>query len=312
MNDMTQAATGLSTPVDISRSDLADAVRSTATLADLTISMWSGERTDRKLSEELKVTHNAVGHTGRYLKNLMAGCDARLKEVRAAFAAARTAHYQLTLPWVSNPHADRAMGPRLLPNLLFERYLEEMSRLKREATQKLQAFLHEYPSLVTQAQQNLGGMANPADYPDVAEIGNSFRLVFDFTPIPAANAFVNLPDSMIEKLGMALQKRQEHALRCAQEDMWRQVKEKVGHMVERLAEPDTKFKSSTVENVRELITLLPGFNCAGDTRVATVVSDIDRMLAGVDSKQLRDDDHTRVDVVNQARAISNKLDQWGL
>ena len=314
-NDMPNPAVTADAAADtlnVSHADLTEAVRSTALLADLTISLWSGERTDRKISAKLKEDAHAVGNTGRYIKNLLAGCDAELKGVRAAYAQARALHYQLTLPWVSNPHAERNTGARLLPNMLFHRYVSEMGGLQRIAKTQLDAFLAEYPALVQQAQANLAGLADPADYPTVDEVRACFRIDIDFQPVPDGKGFHGLPDGMLDKLGDRLRTRQERAIAASQADMWGRVRDGVGHLVDRLKEPDTKFKANSIEAVRELVTLLPGFNCAGDERVEPVVADIKAMLEGISAEDIRKDDRVRQDVVSKARAIASKLDQWGL
>ena len=319
MNDIpTQPVTIVDETVTVSRQDLAEAVRSTALLADLTISMWSGQKTDREVGDKLKEDAGAVGNTGHYVKNLLAGCDASLKGVRAAYAAARVTHYTLTLPWVSNPQAERNTGPRLLPNMLFEKYLLQMSKLRKEAEAKLLDFAAEYPALVSQAQANLGGLAKQADYPDAAQIESQFKLSFDFAPIPAANAFQGLRDDVLASLGKALHKRQLAAVQASQTAMWERVRESIGHLTDRLSEPvgpngsSGKFKSSTVESVRELLTLLPGFNCVKDPRVTDVVEDISKMLDGVDAEALRKDTGTRADTVRRARALTEKMNSWGV
>jgi len=296
----------------IKREDLTEAVRATALLADLTISLWSGERTDRGLSDKIRAAEGAVGNTGRYLKNLLAGCDTELKDVKASYMAARAAHYQLTLPWVSNPTAQRQSGPRLLPNMLFDRYLTEMSKLRRSAQGKRDNFILEYPRLVAQAQSNLAGMAKAEDYPDQEEIRSSFKLTFDFIPIPSSGAFQGLPDGMLERLGNQLRQRQLRAVETSQAAMWERVREAVSHMIERLDDPAAIFKVNSIDNVRELITLLPGFNYAGDARVTTVVEDIDRMLDGITPKMLRQSQEARADVARQAKVLTSKMDQWGL
>lgn len=303
--------------ITVDREDLTEAVRACALLADLTVGIWAGEATDRGLMEKIKVDAGAVGNTGRVIKNLMAGCENHLKEVRAAYQCARQVHYDLTLPWVSNPTASRIQGPRLLPNLLFTKYLTDMSELKREAIRALRKFLDVYPDLIVRAQANLGGMAKPEDYPTVDQVEARFKLSFDFAPIPAATAFQGLPEGMLERLGNQLHKRQEAAVGLAQAAMWERVKETVGHLIERLEgvnEDGTPkvFKVNSIDNVRELIVLLPGFNCAGDPRVTTVVEDIEHMLEGVNAKSLRNNQGVRSDVVNKAQAINDKLAKWGL
>lgn len=292
--------------------DMTEAVRATAILVDLSISMWSGELTDRAIGAKVKEDAGAVGNTGRYLKNLLAGCDTKLKEVRAAYAQARATHYNLTLPWVSDPTAQRAIGPRLLPNALFERYLTQMGMLQRAAHASRDEFLHDYPSLVRQAQSNLGDMANPAEYPTVDAVREAFKLKFDFQPIPAANAFRGLSEGMIAKLAAAMERRQLQAVTAAQDAMWERVKEGVTHLVGRLEDPDTRFKEASVEAVRELIVLLPGFNCTDDPRITEITQNITEMLDGITAKDIRGDARLRQDVVTKARAITHKLQSWGL
>jgi hypothetical protein len=314
MNDMPDTVTvneAFEVITTVSRADLTDAVREMALLADLTISLWSGERTDRALSEKIKSDAGAVGNTGRYLKNLLAGCDTELKAVRGAYAAARTLHYQLTLPWVSQAGgSDRQVGPRLLPNALFMRYLDEMGKLKNAAEAKRDAFVADYPDLVLRAQSNLAGMARPEDYPSPEGVRDAFRLVFDFLPIPAAASFVGLPDAMLDRLGAQLTRRQTRAMATAQQAMWERVRDAVGHLVDRLADPETVFKSSSIEAVRELVTLLPGWNCAGDPKVTTVVDHINDMLHGIDAAELRKDTRLRAVVASQAGQLASKLEQW--
>jgi hypothetical protein len=310
MNDMTQTAAEAETKV--SALDLTDAVRSTALLADLTISVWSAERTDHAIMEQVKRDANAVGNVGRAVKNLLAGVDTQLKETRSAFMACRTLHYSLTLPWVANPHATRMTGPRLLPTALFMRYVEEMGKQKRAAMQQLDAFVLEYPNLQQQAMQNLGGLAQASDYPTPGQIKAQFDVRFDFEPVPAAQSFGGLPPATLEKLGNALQRKQENMTRNAQAAMWTEARERIQHLAEKLADPEAKFKNTTVVGVQDLLTLLPGWNVAGDERIAEIVSDVKEMLAGIDVKDLRKDEIVRKQVAGEAQKVVDKLAQWGI
>jgi hypothetical protein len=295
----------------LSRADLAEAVRASALLADLTISRWSGEMTDRKISAKLKEDANAVGNTGRFIKNLLSGVDAPLKKVHAAFQMARITHYSLTLPWVTNPHQQGGgNGARLLPTALFERYMSEMSRKKRDAEDERDKFLADYADLCTRALANLAGLADPADYPPVEEVRKSFRLSFGFTPIPESASFPALPGTMLDRLSERLLARQEYAIQSAQAEIWVRVREHVENLHDRVSDPDSNFKSAAVENVREMITLLPGFNTARDPRVTNIVTDIRNMLGNLSPKDIRSSPEERERVAGESRAIMDKLDQW--
>jgi hypothetical protein len=276
--------------------------------------MWNAERTDRALMEEIKSSKHAIGNVGRTIKNLLAGCDDQLKKTRAAYTAARVAHYELTLPWVSNPKAERQSGPRLLPSMLFDKYMLTMGALRRTALTELDKLVYDYPGLVTQAQANLGGMADAQDYPTPEWVREAFQLSFDFQPIPPAGAFKGLgimPDTL-EKLGKALMRKQAQAAQSAQAAMWSNVRERVSHLVDRLAQPDAKFKRATVEQVRELVELMPGWNVTSQVGVTELVEDIKNMLANVDAEDIRKDARLRADVATQASRITDKLNQWGV
>ena len=292
--------------------DLSEAVRSTAILADVTISIWGAERTDPKIMERAKSDAGATGNVGRAIKNLLAGADANYKDTKAAFAAVRALHYGMTLPWVSDPHAERQRGPRLLPNLLFERYATAISAKRREAMQALDKFIDGYDADVAKAKSNLAALAD-ADYPDANEVRRLFRIAVDFEPIPAGTAFRGLPPSFASKLAAGLAKRQEVMVRSSQAAMWEEVRDRIGHLAERMGDADARFKATTIESVRELLVLLPGWNVAGDERAAEVVRDIDRMMANVaDADQVRRDVNLRGSVAGQAAGLIDKLAAWGL
>ena len=301
----------MSEQLSITHADVGEAVRSTAVLADITISMWGGERTDADLMAKVRADAGAVGNVGRVIKNMLAGADGSLKEVKSAFNAVRMEHYAMTLPWVADPHAMRATGARLLPNVLFDQYLKVMGTRRRVALQTLDKFIAEYPDLVVRARTNLGNMAD-LTYPTPEDVRAQFRIGFDFEPIPSGHTFKGLPDALLHKLSKSLHEKQERMIAAANAAMWETVRERVARLAERMSDPEAKFRESTVENLRDLIVLLPGWNLAGDARAAEITEDITRMLAGVDAKALRDKTDVRKDVAEQARNVVDKLSQWNL
>lgn len=304
MNQMSEIAM-------IKPDDISEAVRSTAILADVTISMWGAERSDAGMMDKVKADAGATGNVGRVMKNMLAGADGMLKDTKSAFAAVRSVHYSMTLPWVSDPHAERQRGPRLLPNLLWEKYTTAIVNRRTEAYAVRDSFVAEYPNLVEQARKNLGALAD-ANYPDAEEVRAQFKIGIDFEPIPAGVAFRGLPESVLGKLAASLQRKQERMIESATAAMWDEVRDRVKRITERLSDPEAKFKATTVEGVRELITLIPGWNVVGDERAAEVARDIEEMLHGVRAEDLRGDARVRGDVASRAQAVTDKLSSWGL
>jgi hypothetical protein len=300
---------------DVTVGDLTQAVREAAMLASVSISVWEASKTDAGLLAEVKQRHGATGDVGRVIKNMMAGVDAPLKAVHSAFFAVRSKHYEMTLPWVADPHAPRQRGPRLLPNMLFQNYSMEVTTLRRAAMAQLDAFLAEYPTLVTKAQANLGGMADSV-YPSADRIKQLFRIHFDFEPIPAGAAFKGLDDHMLERLSLGLQKKQQRQITDALGAMWAQARDRLAHLFDRLGFNDKgepiEFKEATVDNVRELLTLLPAWNLTGDPRVSEVTAKIKELLDGVDAKALRKNMALRADVRAKVKTVIDRMTEWGV
>jgi hypothetical protein len=298
--------------MNVTEGDLGKALQEAAMLAHVKISVWDSTKTDRKVMEDVKALHQAKGDVGRVMKNMLAGVDQPLKTVRSAYAAVRTRHYDLTLPWVSDLAADRKTGARLLCHPLLSRYLSELGELERLATDALEEFIPLYPTMIQNAQPNLGGMFREEDYPSAEEVRSRFRIYKDFEPIPDGTGFKGLPKGLLERLSLHLHERQQDQLTQAQASMWLAAKERVAHLIDRLADEDTKFKEASVRQVRELVSLLPGWNLARDPRVAEIAEDIDRMLGGIEAVDLRKDTSLRVSVVEEARRIADRLNAWGV
>ena len=298
--------------VDVSQTDILQAVRESAVLADVSISMWGGTKTDGKLLNDLKTQHGATGDVGTVNKKLLAGADELLKKTRTAFSAVRLRHYELTLPWVSDPHATRQEGARLLPHLITERYMSEMSALKRAAVNQLEEFLAAYPDLIVQAKANLGSMVGNTTYPTVDELRSSFRVHFDFEPLPAASNFQGLDSFMLERLTKGLQKKQQRQVVDASAAMWKRAAKPVRKLIERLENADTTIKEPTIEALREIVTLLPGWNLTGDPQMAEVTEEINELISGLDAKTLRTNEVVRSEVIAGAKRVQDKMTQWGL
>lgn len=297
--------------------DVTTALRGAGMLADVSISVWGGTKSDNDLLDQVKSQHGAVGDVGRVLKNLLAGHDTKLKAARSAFNALRQRHYEMTLPWVSDPHALRQTGPRLLTYPIFDPYMKEMARLRRAAIDAKNEFVESYPDDAAEARKNLGTMASQIEYPSQDEVAGAFRLHFDIEPIPESASFKGLPDAALEGLRRNLEAKQKNQVGEATKAAWAECRQRVEYLVGRLTAKtpegkDATFRNSTVENVRELLELLPGWNITGNPQVSEIVMDIRDMLGDVNSENLRKDEGLRNTTVAQAQKVVDKLASWGM
>lgn len=295
--------------------DIMDGVRQSAMLADVTISMWNAERTDKARRRKLEQDEGVIVVPGSKAttvkKNMLYGADKELEDARSAFTSIRTLHYSMTLPWVSNPQAQRQDGARLLPIMIHDDYLTAIATRRYQATVKLDEFVAVYPQRVQEAVRNLGGLGDSI-YPTADAVKVLFNARVDLEPIPNGAQFQGLPEETIERYALRLEQKQKIMLGEAQRTMWERVHNRVGHLADVLANPDSRFHETTVGHVRDLVGCLPGWNLTGDQRVDETVAGIKNLLADFDLKEVKKSDAARKQAAQQAQTVVDKLKAWGL
>ena len=92
-----------------------------AMLVSLRINAWSGRLYDRQASNHVAAHHEASASAGRYNKRLLP--KAAFAALTATMSAARSSHYDQSLPWDDQ-------GSRLLTVANYERYTELLKALR--------------------------------------------------------------------------------------------------------------------------------------------------------------------------------------
>lgn len=279
-----------------------------ALLVGVTINLFSGEKTDKRVAEEVARNHNTTAQdAGRFQKALIS--KKALEAVKTIGGEARTAHYQMTLPWLDN-------GQRLLSIAGYETYGERMSAIRSRFDSEVERFITLYPSLIEDARHRLNGMFDEGDYPPVSDLRR--RFVFDLKVLPFPNTKNWLVDEVDSLLGT-----QREALRAeaadlvargvadATRDIFERVATATGHMATKLrgyvpesetGRPAGVFRDSLVENVRDLYNLLPTLNVTGDARIDEL-RDALKALTHHNAADLRADDNFRQTTAEKADAI---------
>ena len=270
-----------------------------AMLVRLTIRKWSPERVDKGVTDEVALLKGADRNgAGCYRKNLIA--KAALKELTKVSGAARTYHYERTLPWLDD-------GQRILTAKSHMDYYAEMAKLKAEFDRLAGELVANFDSYVTDARATLGAMFNHSEYPEAGELANRFSFEVGIAPIPDSNDFrVSLPESELKRVRADLDSRAEAAMIEATKDMWRRVTESLSHMATTLATEDGKFKNSLVGNVAELAEIMDAMNVAEDPDLAAMGEELREKIAGLDPEALRNDRPTRQATAALAKEIAGR------
>lgn len=286
-----------------------------AMLAIVNISMWSARKTDKRVTREVLSSHHAHEDAGKWNKSLVA--KEALAAITEAAGAARRAHGEMTLPWLDKD------GARILPAAGYVIYAGKLRAARETFEEAARAFVDAYPSFVEQARRDLNGTFDATDYPTADEIAAKFAFKTRILPMPDAADFrVQLGDEDTAILRADIESASREALAGAMRDAWERIADAVGRMVLRLngyservarnAElPDGKrekgakgtFTSTLVDNIRDLVKLLPILNIAADPRLADIAKRMESDLCMYDADDLREDDHARATTAKAAAAI---------
>jgi len=285
-----------------------------AMLVSLTIKAWSGSKVDKKVSQDVADQHGADKDAGKYSKKLVAK-DA-LAEIKSICGEARTLHYQYTLPWSQD-------GARILPSAMHSKYSSEMREIQDRFEREVKSFMADYAYQVGIARNRLGTMFDEKDYPSPGEIEGKFAWEIKVLPIPTGNDFrVNLSAEMTDAIRKDIEATSAKAVQEANRSLFDRVVKTITHMAESLEDyaevrdEDGKikkvnpFRDSAVNNIQELVDLLPALNVTGDTSLTKVTNDIkERLLAG-SPQELREDPMLRKTVAKDARKILEDMEGY--
>jgi len=285
-------------------------ITSKAMLSTLSISMWAGNVTDKRVTREVADKENAAVDAGSYTKRLVG--KSYLAALQSIASSARQAHYVMTMPWSDQ-------GPRMLPAAMFEDYATKMAAFRERFAEALADFVRQYPAARTAAQIRLGAMFKDSDFPSVDAISGLFKFEVRYEPIPTTDFRVQLSADQVKALEADYAKASNDRVSEAMASLWERTYDAVKHLADKLSSYGSKadgagrggfFKNSTIENLREIAGLLPAMNLTGDSRLDSLAREIMDNLVYQDAESLREDETLRQNTATQAKAIMDRMSAY--
>lgn len=272
-------------------------IQNSAMLVDLNISVWTGRKMDRKVSDEIDASKHTKSRAGNYHKKLLAGTQ-KLEELQKLVSAIRIWHYEQTLPWSDG-------GSRLLPMKNFMDYKATLGDYENQFRDGVQAFLVEYPTLVTAAAFQLGDLFDSEEYPDVSKLDDKFRMRYVFMPVPEAGDFrIDVNETSKAELQAQYKEFYDNKLGEAMQDAWDRLHDCLTKMSSKLAGDEKQiFRDTLVTNAVDMCELLTKLNVTNDTKLETARKKLESALVGVTAVELRKHDAVRVDVKSRVDEI---------
>jgi len=274
-------------------------IGSNAMLIDLNISVWTGRKMDKKVSEEVDASKGTKARAGNYHKKLLAGSN-KLENIQKIVTAVRQWNYQQTLPWSDG-------GSRLLPMKNFFNYKETLNNFENQFTRAVDEFIEEYPQLVSGSAFTLGDLFDRGEYPTADSLKDKFKFKFVFSPVPDAGDFrIDVEDKAKAELEEQYKSYYEQKLADAMADAWTRLHETLTHISERLDYTDEnkkKFWDSTITNATELCSLLSNLNVTNDPKLEDARQKLEKALSGIEPSDVRESEAIRSSVKSKVDDI---------
>jgi hypothetical protein len=272
-----------------------------AMLAAIHISIWTAVKHDRKVSQDVAHQHGAHVGAGRYNKQLLNGAE-KLEELRTLAGQIRQHFYRITLPWSDE-------GFRLLPSNFYFDLMARMREFEASFDQGVENFLAVYPQYIDQVRPELNALFREEDYPSVDKLREKFRVKLEVLPIPSGADFrVQMSAEEQARVSREIDANVRQSLSRGTEDLWKRLRDVVSHMVDRLNEPESRFHTSMVTNVCDLVELLPRLNVNEDPDLNQLADEVRQRLCNYSSHDLKKHDLLRVTTATDAADIVAQMD----
>jgi hypothetical protein len=271
----------------------------------LSTSVWTARKMDKTATKEARESAGASAKAGVRVYKSVIAADA-LDKVMSIAKAARAEHCKRTVPWTYE-------GVGAITTEGYAPYKAAMAKFQAEFNLTTDYFLSVYEVERIKARDYLGSMFNDTDYPTVAALREKFAFAIHAEPLPQAQHFapVGLPPEVVAEVRRDIVQNNTTALHNANATAWERVTEKVTMLKTRLEEYTsgkvTKFFDSWVDNVKEIVTMIPSINVANDPDLKVVGRRL-LVLTAYSSEDLKESVALREEVVKQAKIL---LDQIG-
>ncbi len=299
---MTNTSIDPSTLTSNKKIDVSGILAKKAMIAKLSTSCWSARKTDKEATEELLETKKAEKQAGSFSKVLID--KKHLKKIREVINIMKKYHNANTLPWDND-------GGRLLPSAKHSDYSSFLRQTKRELDAAVAEFVKDYPTYVADASFMLSDLYESSDYPDPTEMKEKFSIESDFSKVPESSDFrVDIPEFEQKKICQQIESRVEQQHAESMEKIWKRIYNTIAHMHDRLSDEDAIFRNSMVENIDQLVSVLPQLNILENKALDDMAVELKNTLCGYEADELRKDKDLRKEVALKSNEMLEKISSF--
>lgn len=272
-------------------------ISSSAMLVELNISLWSGRKYDKAVSNEIALQKQTTTKSGNFNKVLFAG-ESKFEAIGKYAGNTRTYHYDVTMPWSDS-------GLRLLTTPMYFDYQKEMTGREQEFSRLVADCVSDWDNMIARARDNLKTMFNIEDYPNKDEIANRYRFSIRYSPVPEVGDWrVDVGNEAVRSLQDSYAEHYQANLNQAYKDVWDRTYQALTSMSTKLAGNNKQiFRDTLVTNVRDMIDLLDKFNITNDDKMRRAKVKLQDVMLGITPDALREDDDLRLDTKSKVDSL---------
>lgn len=268
---------------------------------------WGAKVQDKEAEAHIKNLYQSKGDVGTFYKKLMPDY---VKDINKLYAEAYKFHTETTVPYNDN-------GERFILNRFYFDYLQKMKGFQSKVNVKLQEMIGKYAEALKDDEVRMNKGFKQADYPTAEELVHKYRFHLDVQRIPDNNELFNDLEAdeeqkkLLEEIKAEKDKEFAEKMETAMKSAWKRVYDVVKHMEKTLSNPNARVHSSVVDNINELLDILPQLNINNDPKMEELANEIRNNLANAYRVEvLRDSPHYRDATAKKADEILKKMEGY--
>jgi hypothetical protein len=278
-------------------------------LVNVEVSVWTGTKQDREISDEVTQAKKADRDAGRFVKKLLAG----VAEHKAVLNDRQTWYNFVereTYPWSGRW--------RFLPTQRIVGFMKQVEERQANTQNLKDKFRQVYSTAVANEAFVQGDMFKESDYPPVDEVMSCFKVRVFTAEVPVGDFRCQISNDLANDLARHYESQ---AKELVQDIYQKQVEQMVDVMksLSHCCDTETvmedgqlkvkrrKLYDTTLQRAQELCETFKEFNVTQDARLEQARAELERVVSGLSIETLRNSDTTRVVVKESVDDIMKKF-----
>jgi len=221
-------------------------------------------------------------------------------------------HLMTWLKTIALPSPFFRSGVYLVPIPAIEMVQERLTKAEEKRKELVEAFLAVYEVRKAEAQERLKDLADPADYPSLAAVRNSFYFSWQYVSFSVPGKLKSISAEFFHQEQLKAQKQWQEATEEVTSVLRSSLKDLVDHMVDVLQPGDDgkarRFHGTTVTKLHDYLATFDMRNVADDKELAAIVNSAKMLLNGVDAESIRKNEAVRDGVAQSFGLVKQCLD----